>query len=207
MNVRHKTLLKARQTNDPELWRRYRELQNKITQDVRLAKSEYYTEQFGKVKDCKSYWRLIKDASNSRKRQPILAIRKTDGTLETSNKGIANLLNDHFSKVGEKLAMEFLASSQESSRSNLITNVTPTIMQITLSESTISQSLKSLKPKKASGPDKVAPKLLKYAGDTLIPSLLPIYVSSVKSNRVPRLWKTANVTPLFKNRYAMRTCG
>ncbi len=123
--------------------------------------------------------------------------------MGVSNKGIANLLNDHFSTVGEKLAMEFLASSQENSRSNLITNVTPMIMQITLSESTISQSLRSLKPEKASGPDKVTPKLLKYAEDTLIPSLLPIYVSSsprfTKSNCVPRLWKTANVTPLFNN--------
>ena len=107
MNVRYKTLLKARQTKKEELWAKYRELRNSVTKEVRLAKTKYYTELFDKVRDCKSYWKLIKNATNSQKRQPILGIRKFDGSMETSDQGKADLLNEHFSKIGEKLANMF----------------------------------------------------------------------------------------------------
>jgi hypothetical protein len=160
MNIRYKNLLQARQTNDPELWRKYRELRNRLKQEVRSSKTKYYTEQFDKVKDCKSYWKLIKNTYSSQKVQPILGIRRTDGTLEISNEGKANILNEYFSTVGEKLANELSVSNQEE-RFSHITRITPTKMHITLSSDTISQSLKALKSDKACGPDKVAPKLLK----------------------------------------------
>ena len=197
MNVRYKTLLKARQTKKEELWAKYRELRNSVTKEVRLAKTKYYTELFDKVRDCKSYWKLIKNATNSQKRQPILGIRKFDGSMETSDQGKADLLNEHFSKIGEKLANKFPVSNQGDCFRH-ITRITPTVMHIALSTDVISRSLKNLKPDKASGPDNVLPKLLKFAGDALIPSLMSLYTISMTSNVVPKTWKSANVTPLFK---------
>ena len=62
MNVGYKTLLAAKRTGIQDLWLKYRTLRNRITHEVRLAKTEYYTELFKEVKDCKSCWKLVKNA-------------------------------------------------------------------------------------------------------------------------------------------------
>ena len=56
-----------------------------------------------------------------------------------------------------------------------------------------------LKPGKASGPNGVAPRLLKLAGNALVPSLLSVFTSSASTNTVPLMWKSANVSSLYKS--------
>ena len=55
-----------------------------------------------------------------------------------------------------------------------------------------------MKANEACGPDNVSPKLLKYAGKDLIPSLLLQFSISAERNSIPTSWKTANVSALFK---------
>ena len=81
----------------------------------------------------------------------------------------AEILNEHFSTIGEKLANEFPPFSKEDGFTH-ITRVTPMVMNIELTHDAIGDGLKKLKTDKACGPDKVAPRLLKAAGDTIIPS-------------------------------------
>ena len=71
-------------------------------------------------------------------------------------------------------------------------------MNIELTHDAIGEGLEKLKADKACGPDKVAPKLLKAAGDTIIPSLISINKSSASRNLVPDKWEAANVSPLYK---------
>ena len=52
---------------------------------------------------------------------------------------------------------------------------------------------------KASGPDSVAPKLLKFAGESIIPSLLYVFNTSATCNTVPATWKTTNISALYKS--------
>ena len=87
MNLRLKTFLKAKKSNSQELWSEYHSLRNRVTQEVRLLKSEYYTNLFDEVKDCRSYWKLVKSSSGSRTVQPILDIRGNDQIIETSVPG------------------------------------------------------------------------------------------------------------------------
>ena len=76
MNRRYKTLLCARKRNCNILWSEYRSLRNQITSEVRRAKSKYFKDQFDKVKDCRSYWKLIKKGTCSQSTQPILGTRR-----------------------------------------------------------------------------------------------------------------------------------
>ena len=71
-------------------------------------------------------------------------------------------------------------------------------MDIDLTYENVSTALTKLKADKACGPDKVAPKLLKKAGHTVIPSLLSLFTSSASRNSVPEQWKRANVSSLYK---------
>ena len=67
-----------------------------------------------------------------------------------------------------------------------------------MSEGIVS-SMAKLKADKASGPDNVAPKLLKFAGDSIIPSLLSVFNVSCTFNTIPATWKAANVSALYKS--------
>ena len=59
MNLRYKTLLRAKMSNNQELWTEYRPLRNRVTNEVRVAKRRFYVDLFDEVKDCKSYWILV----------------------------------------------------------------------------------------------------------------------------------------------------
>lgn len=72
-------------------------------------------------------------------------------------------------------------------------------MNINLSQEVIVSSMAKLRADKASGHDRVAPKLLKFAGDSIIPSLLSVFQISATCNSVPATWKAANISALYKS--------
>ena len=112
----------------------------------------------------------------------ILGIRNADRKVVTSDLDNGNILNEHFSTIGEELV-----------------NVAPCVMNINLSCEGIVSSMAKLKADKASGPDSVAPKLLKFACDSIIPFLLSVFNISSTFNTVPATWKAANVSALYKS--------
>ena len=63
-------------------------------------------ELFNEVKDCKSYWRLVRNATNGKLIAPILGIRYADRKVVTSDLDNGNILNEHFSTIGEELVNE-----------------------------------------------------------------------------------------------------
>ena len=169
MNLRYKTLLRAKMSNNQELWTEYRSLRNRVTHEVRVAKSRFYVDLFDEVKDCKSYWNLVKKAAYRSASQPILGLKTSDGSMETSDYKKAQILNAYFSTVGEKLASDLPVCRQVNNNS-YINRVTPCIMNISISHASVAESIDKMKTNKACGPDNVSPKLLKYAGKDLIPS-------------------------------------
>ena len=109
----------------------------------------------------------------------------------------AEILNEHFSSIGERLAKDLPALNTDNVHT-YITRVSPTVMSCELTHVTTKYHLKKLKSNKASGPDNVSPKLLKLAGDAIIPSLTSIHKMSANKNLVPNLWKRANVSAMYK---------
>ena len=63
----------------------------------------------------------------------------------------------------------------------------------------LKNALFNLKPDKASRPDNVSSKLLKSAGNAIVPSLVSVFTASAASNTVPATWKSANVSSLYKS--------
>ena len=70
-------------------------------------------------------------------------------------------------------------------------------MSINLSHESIVSLTFKLRTDNASGPDSVAPKLLKFTGDAIIPSLLSVFNISATCNTVPATWKAANISALY----------
>ena len=70
--------------------------------------------------------------------------------------------------------------------------------KISITTEGVHKLLKGLNPNKASGPDKISPKLLKNMADYLAQPLASLFQASLKQGKVPHQWKNALVTPIFK---------
>jgi hypothetical protein len=97
----------------------------------------YYTDLFNEVKSCKTYWKLLKNATNNVSTKPILGIKGEDGKIVTSDQAKVAIFNQHFSTIGEKLANNLPTIDQHTSIST-INRVTPTVMDIDLTYENVS---------------------------------------------------------------------
>ena len=76
----------------------------------------------------------------------------------------------------------------------LTTSITPT----TIIERSVQEKINKLKVNKSTGSDGISPKLLKLAGNTIVPALVDIYNYSINRRVVFSSWKMARLTPIFK---------
>ena len=135
MNLRYKLLKEAKRTGRQDVRQRYKTIRNEVTKELKRCKAEYYNDQFQKVKNTKSFWKLINKASNTRVDLPLPAIRRDDGTLATSDKEKAELLNSYFASIGENQAKKLPRPTVPIQ--TLYTKVTPTIALIDIYQETV----------------------------------------------------------------------
>ena len=74
----------------------------------------------------------------------------------------------------------------------------PSFVSVEATEDEVFDLLKSLDVSKATGHDGISPRMLHMAGHSIVPSLTKLINLSLKHSKVPRIWKIANVLPLFK---------
>ena len=185
MNQRYKALKKARQLNDPLLWDDYRRLRNKVSAMTKKAKADYYSNLFDEVKPAAAYWRLLLKKVSGRTNRQARQLKKDDGTLATNDIEKANMLNDYFCTVAEKLIepAHEIQSLQAYSRENADTL---TMTSIKISQKEIEEKICKLKVKKATAPDGVSARLLKSAGMSIASSLKSVFEHSAKACKPPR---------------------
>jgi hypothetical protein len=68
----------------------------------------------------------------------------------------------------------------------------------TTTEDFVAKCISSLKPNKATGLDKISARLLKDAAPVIISSLTHLLNLSIINKTVPKIWKSARLTPLHK---------
>ena len=74
----------------------------------------------------------------------------------------------------------------------------PTAPDLVISENGILKLLQKLNPNKAAGPDDIKPKVLKELATHIAPILYVIFGVSLDTGVVPRDWRCANVSPVYK---------
>lgn len=79
-----------------------------------------------------------------------------DKQLQTDDFVKAEIMNDYFPSVGKTMAQNF--TEQKEHQYNHITSVTPTLQNISVDTTFLGKQLTTIKPDKATGPDKVRPK-------------------------------------------------
>ena len=201
MNRRYKLFKAAISSKCPEQWSNYKRVRNEVTSDLRKAKSSYFSNTFNEVKSSSAYWNLLKRATNPKVRKNIGPLKKDDGTLEFTDSGKANLMNSYFATVGLKLSNTLpppTSCRYGKTCADKGETDSPRLTDAYVSKSLVADKIKALKTRKSTGPDNISPKLLKLAGDAIVPSLLSLFRLSLNTSRVFTSWKTARLTPVYK---------
>ena len=116
---------------------------------------------------------------------------KRDGTIYTSSKAKAQVLNDQFVSVFTKEPSDKPLPSKGASPYS-------SMPDIDIHCSGVLKLLKDLNPNKATGPDNLSAQFLKTHADILAPAITLIFQASLHQGILPSQWKDANVVPLFK---------
>ena len=77
-------------------------------------------------------------------------------------------------------------------------NYTSALLTTEITESKVEKAIDALKSSKSQGPDNFHPKYLKEAKDQLKTPLKIIFEKSLKETKIPKVWKQANVSAIFK---------
>ena len=116
-----------------------------------------------------------------------------DGALSKTDKEKADILNSFFSSV---FTCEDLTNIQTIHDRDI--NQGSELCDIDITETDVMKLLEKLNTAKSPGPDGIHNKVLFELRNTLCLPLTRFFNLSLKQGSVPKCWKEANVTPLFK---------
>jgi hypothetical protein len=167
----------------------YKKLEKEVAKKIRNAKRKYERElAAGDDKKGRKFSNYVK--SKTKSRTGIGPLKMENGSITSDSKEMAELLNKYFTSVFEKERLDNLPAKQSETESRLNT--------IDITRELVLEKLKGLKINAAPGPDGISPRLLKELRYLLADPLRNLFEKSLESCTVPKDWKLATVTPIYK---------
>ena len=103
----------------------------------------------------------------------------------------ANVFNEYFASV--------FKISINTSTSFIKRNYQSTLDDMEITEDDVLKAISEINPNKSIGPDNIHPKAIVECKLELSNPLTIIFNKSLNEGRIPEIWKTANVTPIYKS--------
>jgi Reverse transcriptase (RNA-dependent DNA polymerase)/Endonuclease-reverse transcriptase len=165
--------------------------QEKLTRNlIRNAKRRFERKLAdGGGQNKKPFYAYVK--TKTKARQSIGPLKTKNGETVTENATMAELLNETFGAAFTREETGSVPEPADQHHGEKLTGVRVTVKEV-------KQKLKGLRREAAAGPDKIGPGLLYELREELAPTLAVIFNKSLASGVVPKEWKEANVTPIFK---------
>ena len=137
----------------------------------------------------KPFWKYV---NNLLKRSTGVAnLIKPDNSFTKTDEEKADVLNNFFSSVFTKEDITNLPNIENRSKNNFLSD-------IILTKEAVYLKLKNLKTNKAMGPDGIPAIILKELCEELCLPITMIFNKSISTGEVPKEWKVAEVTAIFK---------
>ena len=173
---------------------------NTLSITIRIAQEQYYNQRLSETKgSIKMLWTQFGSVINpGKKKSHQINKLLVDGKMFTKPQDIADQFNEYFTHIGPDLAKafpektkyaEYLGPSNEHS-----IYLIPTIPE------EISKIMSELSGKKASGPDEVAPRIMKENHETLSVVLSDLINISFNTGTFPEQLKLGKVIPVYKKK-------
>ena len=207
-------LKKARKSNLQDDWLKYKGTKCFVTNLIKKSKRMYVQESIDENKgNPKGIWKALKSLTKSQKSNRITELKRDDNTVETDAISMSNMLNDFFvnffqqSNVTAAQTNKFDTTKIEEYVSSKIGNL---ITQFNIPVITVEETKKQidkLSPSKARGPDGISVKVLKLISPVFAEPLTRLFNLSITKGVFPNKWKTARVSPLFKDGSHDKRCN
>jgi len=182
---------RARKSNTPEDWVAYRKVRSACNRHLAESKNNHINSVLKEAlehNNTKPFWRHVKAL---RKENVGVAPLIRDSALHSDPAEMADILSDQFESV-------FVRDEDLVGNADLPGTPLPPIPPLVINVNGILKLLKDLDVSKASGPDQIPNRILKELASYLAPVLSAIFNQSLDSETLPRDWKSANITPVFK---------
>ena len=174
----------------------FKSLRNQVNRERKICKSNYYKLRVHQMKqtDSKEWWKEVKRLSGmaSTRSSDIRNIIDIENLEQLSEQELANKINEAFLDPLSvyKLSSPLLPLELE------VNN--PEFLVVT--EETVYSYLSKLNPAKTCGPDEISNWLLRDYAAILAFPISTILNASFKQQRLPTMWKLANVLPIPKSK-------
>ena len=180
--------IKYKHCRNLHTYNKYKAARNKVVYYLRRSKYKYEKNIAAEVKqNPKLFWKYVRAKSKTMSGINILEI---NGTKISDDKMIAEKLNNHFVSVftieHDVVPEPTFMKDRFLEDTNINTQVTYKVM-------------KEVNPTKSQGPDMIHPRLICECRDELNRPLTTIFNKSLDEGILPREWKLANVTAIYKS--------
>ena len=190
---KRKAYKKYKLTQTASDFNNYTILKRSCEKEIRKNKREYEVKISQEAKkNPKMFFSYIR--SKKTVRNNIGPLLDNDNKLISDDKGMASVLNSTFSKVFTKESNTVIPTPlkifQGPDEEKLV------ITEIQTNE--VRKYLQKIDPNKSTGPDDISPRILKECYTQLENPVTRLFNKSLAQAAVPRAWKRANITPIFK---------
>ena len=198
MNFRDRLKKKAIKTGDPSVWNQFRKTKNQVNREIKSAKKAYYKSAFNScAKDQRKTWKTVNELTSRKSNKTVINEIQYQGQKSKSQVDVSELLNTFFTEIGPSLSRNV-----ENVETTYEEFLCATDKEFAFEETTcahIFSLLSKLCKSKATGLDNISAKLLRECPDLIAESLTYIFNQSLLTGIFPDEWKSARVTPLYKN--------
>ena len=169
----------------------YNELARKVKKDIRLAKRNYEIKVAREAqKDPKSFYQLYK----TKVKDKIGPLKGRDDREIDCAEEISEELNNYFLSIFTEEGQSRDAEPEQS----FTGQETDMLKDIVINNEIVIREIDGLKKTKSPGPDNVYPRILKECREQLSEHIAKLFQKSLDTGFVPKLWRQANVVPIFK---------
>ena len=161
-----------------------------VITELRKGKYLYEKDLAAKIKtDNKLFWGYVR--SKSKTKSTVNKLMNEEGKVSESNHETACILNKFFASVFEKEGDDELPEFAER-------NYRQPLESLLFTEEQVSKAIDHIKASKSQGPDNIHPKLIKETKSAIKKPLKILFTKSLEEEKIPTIWKKANVTAIFK---------
>ena len=192
IRTKHKAWNRYIHTQDRTDYLNYCKARNQCTKLTRSSRKKFEKSIIQNVKtDSKGFWGYVREKTKSR--TVVSDLKDSNGELVSSDSEKADLLNAFFASVfvneppGELPIFDIRYQG------------TP-VTSLKTDTEVLTKQLKNLNTSKSMGPDGCHPRLLREAADIVKIPLQKIFDKTFSEGCIPKLWKDANISALYKNK-------
>ena len=193
---KNRLLRKARKTKNDDDWEQYRTARNKCNAKIKEAKRKHHRNLIEEnTNNPRKFWDAFKQVFPSKSKISVGSPTKSE------NKNLVNKFSTYYANIVSELKSKAISFSSYIWKFRDIKGIRTTqrFCFSNVSKTFIEKQLKSLKRSKAAGPDELPPGMIKDCRNEILNPLTYLVNLSLRSGRVPSLWKVARVTPIHKS--------